>query len=412
MSYFTKIGYSDTGSLDAFSRLRTSNPQTLFSTQCQYNAAPLQMESGNTGTGVAPTHSADTRMVALSATAGSGTSFMQSYEYIPYEPGKSQFIAITGVLGNGVANTTVDVGYFDASNGVIFRQNGTTNLQLILRTSTGGSVSDTNIVAQSSWNIDTLDGNGASGINLDVTKAFILIIDLQFLGMGRVRVGFDIDGVIYYAHEFLNANNLAVPYMQTATLPIQMLLTASSSADTKTCYFKCATVASEGGDELSVKGFQFSTPEASVTAGSGTRTHLITIRPKTTFNSITNRETFILNDINIAVTGSNTVYWELVLGATFSVAPTYANVNTTNSAYEYATGGTFSSLTGGIVIASGYTVASASTKTGIAAKVSQRYPITLNRAGAVRTLGTLTLLVTGIGGTSATRGSINFSEIR
>lgn len=157
---------------------------------------------------------------------------------------------MTGVLGTGVASTTVDVGYFDANNGVIFRQNGATNLQLILRTSTSGTPSDANIVAQSAWNIDKMDGTGASGITLDVTKAFILMIDLQFLGMGRVRVGFDIDGVIYYVHEFLNANVLAVPYMQTATLPVQMLLTATSSGSTKTCYFKCATVVSEGGSSL------------------------------------------------------------------------------------------------------------------------------------------------------------------
>ena len=74
MSYFTKISYSDTGSLDAFSRLRTSMPETLFSVQSQYGAAMVQMESFNTGTGVAPTHSANTRMTALSCTAGSGTS--------------------------------------------------------------------------------------------------------------------------------------------------------------------------------------------------------------------------------------------------------------------------------------------------------------------------------------------------
>lgn len=149
-----------------------------------------------------------------------------------------------------------------------------------------------------------------------------------------------------------------------------------------------------------------------MTAGSGSRTHILTVRPKTTFNSITNREAFLLNDINIAVTGSNSVFWELVLGANFSVAPTFADVNATYSGFESGTGGTFSNLTGGIVIASGYVSASVSAKAGIAAKVSQRYPITLNRAGAVRSLGTLSLLVTGVGGVSATRASFNFSEIR
>jgi hypothetical protein len=323
------------------------------------------------------------------------------------------------VLGTPVANVTTDVGYFDANNGVILRENGVTNFQLILRTSTGGSVSDGNIVNQDSWNIDTFDGTGASGITIDFTKAQIMVIDLQFLGMGRVRVGFDIDGVIYYAHQFLNANNLAVPYMQQATLPIQMLITASSSATTKTAFFKCATVQSESG-ELQSHGFVFSTPETTATAGSGTRVPLIAIRPKTTFNGIVNRELFIAQSIALVVTGGTAVFWELVIGGAYG-GQTFADVNTTNSAFQYASvPGTFTNLTGGIVIASGYasnTSGGAGSVTSvrdivIPALQSMKYPITLDRAGAVRALGTLTLLVTGIGATSACRGTLNYKEIR
>lgn len=417
MSAFTKISYSDTGSLDAFSRLRTSSPETIFATQTQYSTAPLQMEVGATGTGVTPTHSTSTRMVSLSATAGSGTSFIQSYQYSPYEPGKSQFIAITGVIGTGVAGATVDMGYFDANNGVIFRQNGVTNLQFILRTSTSGSASDANIVAQSAWNIDKLDGTGASGKTLDITKAQILIIDLQFLGMGRVRVGFDIDGVIYYAHQFLNANSLTVPYMQSATLPIQMLITATATGSTKTSFFKCATVMSEGG-ALDHQGFSFSTPETTATAGNGTRVPLVSIRPKTTYNTIPNRELFILQSASLVVTGTtNPVLWELVIGGAYG-SQVFADVNTTYSAFEYtSTPGTFTNLTGGVVIASGYASNATNAQVfpqtiTVPAIESMKYPISLDRAGAVRALGTLTLLVTGIGGTSACRGSLNFREIR
>lgn len=419
MSYFTKISYSDTGSLDAFSRLRTSEPEDLFSVQCQYNAEPIQMEWGATGTGVAPTHSANTRMVALSATAGNGTSYFQSYQYSPYQPGRSQFVACTFVIGAGIAGATVDVGYFDTNNGVILRQNGTTNLQMILRTSTGGSVSDANIVAQSSWNIDKLDGTGPSGITLDVTKAQIMVMDLQFLGMGRVRVGFDIDWVIYYVHEFLNANNLAVPYMQTATLPLQMLITATATADTKTSYFKCATVQTEGGN-LDLQGLVISTPETTATAGNGTRVPLIAIRPKTTFNSLTNRTLFELQEINIIATGADPIFWELVIGGNYS-GQTYADVNTTYSAFEYTSvPGAYTNLTGGIVLDSGYIGGAGSGGTSrpqvtimtIPKLLSRKYPITLDRAGAVRALGTMTLLVTGIGGTSACRGSLIFKETR
>lgn len=412
MSYFTQMSYSDTGALDAFSRLRTSTTSTVFSTQAQYNAAGIQMEIGATGTGVTPTHDANTRMITVSATAGSGTAFIQSYQYSPYIPGKSQFIAETFVLGTAVASAIVDVGYFDASNGIILRQNGTTNYQIILRTSTGGSVSDANIVAQSAWNIDTmLSGTGPSRKTIDLTKAQILIIDLQFLGMGRVRVGFDIDGVVYYVHEFKNANNLSVPYMQTATLPVGMLITASSTATTKTAYWKCATVQTESGKTEDV-GFHFGTGEGTVTAASGARTHILSVRPKTTFNGITNRELFELHTINIANTGAKPVFWELVVGAAFSVAPTWADVNTTYSACESGTAGTFSNLTTGIVVASGYVdPSSGSTSTEITS-VSANYPITLNRAGAVRAMGTYSLLVTGIGGSSDCRATLNFHEVR
>lgn len=414
MSYFTQIAYSDSGSLDAFSRLRVPTPDTLFSVQCQYAAAAVQMEPFASGTGVTPTHNANTRMVALSCTAGNGVSAFQSFQYSPYAPGKSHFIAVTGVLGIGVAGATVDVGYFDSLNGVIYRQNGVSGLQLVLRTSTSGSVSDANIFNQSAWNIDKMDGTGASGLTIDVTKSFILIIDLQFLSMGRVRVGFDINGVLYYVHQFENANILGVPYMQTATLPVAMEVTAAGSGVTKTAYFKCASVISEEGT-LSDYGYASSTGSASVTAASGARTHLLSIRPRTTYNGLPNRELFILNNMNLITTGTREVFWELVVGAAFTVAPTYANINATYSGYEAGTGGTFSNLTNGAVLFSGY--AGSSTASNLVSrefdpKLSLHNPISLNRAGAVRAMGTLSLLVTGIGGASAVQGSLNFTEVR
>ncbi|MBU1248100.1 MAG: hypothetical protein KKB70_05340, partial [Proteobacteria bacterium] len=189
-SYGLAVRFPDSAMFDAFSRLRTSHPTGLFQTQCQYDAEPLLLETGATGTGVAPAHSANTRMVALSATAGNGTSFIQSYEYIPYQAGKSQLIFVTGVFGSAVAGATVDQGAFDAANGIFLRQNGANGMQFVLRSSTSGGVLH-NTADQVDWSEDTLDGNGSSGITLDVTKSQILVIDAQFLAMGRVRCGFD-----------------------------------------------------------------------------------------------------------------------------------------------------------------------------------------------------------------------------
>jgi hypothetical protein len=405
------VGFGDSANIDAFSRLRVSQPTNLFSVSAQYGAVTVQMERGATGTGIVPTHDANTRLCVLSCTAGSGTSFMQSYKYIPYQPAKSHEIAVTFVCGAAVAGAVFEAGYFDTYNGIFFRQNGTSGLQVVRRTSTSGSVVD-NAVNQADWNIDKLDGTGRSGLTLDITKAQILFIDLQFLGMGRVRCGFDIDGVLYYFHEFKNANNLDVPYMQSGTLPLQILVTATSTATTKTSYFKCAAVHSEGGFEED-RAYQLSTPDVSATAGNGTRAHIVSIRPKTTYNGIINREDLVLGPISMLVTGNSPVYWELLIGGTFSVAPTWADINTASSAFEYGTGGTFSGLgTGGIVIASGYVAASAQQKEALSADITSKYACALNRAGAQIATGTFTLVATGIGAASAMRAAINFKEIR
>lgn len=404
----TAVETIDTASLDAFGALRVSQKETLLEFQQVYKLDTRKIEYGATGTGVSATFDSDTRMAVLSCTSGTGTSFGQTYEYAPYQPGKSHLAEMTFLIGTAVASAVVDVGLFDADNGIFFRQNGTSGLQVVRRTKTSGSVVD-NTVSQSSWNLDKLDGTGVSGITLDITKAQILIIDLQYLGMGRVRIGFVINGKVYYCHEFLNANNLTVPYMQTASLPIQMLITATSTGSTKTSYLKCGAVHSEGGLQA-IQNFHLSTPSVARTAGSGARTHVMSIRPKTTFNSITNRKKFIIDSVNINVTGNNPIFWELCTGVTFTGTPSYADLNTTYSAFEYDTAGVYSTM-GGWVIASGYVAASNQSKGSIGANVPITSPTTLDRAGAVRNNGTLTLLVSGIGSTSAMQASINYSEI-
>lgn len=406
---FVQIQGADSPSIDAFSRWRVSQPAYLFSVYHQYGLADLIMEGGATGTGVTPTWNTNNHMVTLSATAGTGTCYHQSYEYVPYQPLKSQEIGITGVIGAAVEGAIVDVGLFDANNGIFFRQNGTSGLQFIRRTSTSGSVVN-NAVNQLNWNLDKLDGTGASGITLDITKSFILIIDAQYLGMGRVRIGFDIDGKVMYCHEFLNANILDVPYMQTLTLPIQMLITATDTASTKTSYFKCAAVNSEGGFSDGIS-YSFSTPPVSVTAGNGTVTHLVSMRPRLTFGGITNRQSYHWSYVDLLVTGNSPIIWQLSTSATFSSAPTWTDIDTNLTGAEYTSvAGTLSSQ--GNVFAYGFCPASNQVKGQVQTQISVRRPITLNRAGLQRASGTLSLCVTGLGGTSNVYGSISYREIR
>jgi len=135
------------------------------------------------------------------------------------------------------------------------------------------------------------------------------------------------------------------------------------------------------------------------------------VQPATTFNSIANRSKFVLESLDIAVTGNAAIKWELCLGDVLTGTTTFNAVNATYSAMQYNVAGTTSG-TPAIVIAQGYVAASANVKGAANVTKDLRYPITLDSAGAARAMGRLTVLVTGLGATSATRAVLNWREIR
>jgi len=149
------------------------------------------------------------------------------------------------------ANLTQQVGYYNTQNGVFFKRTGSTN-SFVLRsnsTPTPGTPSDTRIVNQSSWNGDKLDGTGDSGFTLDTTKAQILWMDFEWLGVGSIRCGFIIDGQYIVCHTFTNANEISSVYMTTAILPLRYEIVTTTAAVAASMKTICCSVVSEGGFE-------------------------------------------------------------------------------------------------------------------------------------------------------------------
>lgn len=396
----------DSPTIDAFSRARVSNPNYVFDTNFQYDLQPLVWEAVTAESGATVTHDSTNRNVLFttSSTPTGGASYVQTYEHFRYQAGRSQAALITFNFIETEPNTTKFVGYSDGSNGIELQLTSSgAQLALLSDTDKGDET-----VIQANWNLDKLDGKGESGITVDWTKTHIFFVDFQWLGVGRVRCGLDIDGKIVYVHEFQHANVQTVAYMQTANLPLRAGMTCTGASST-TMRLICASVMSEGGQE-DIGGYNFSVG-VNGTAGNDARAHILSLRPETTFNSIANRSKFVLESIDIANTGTATVKWELCLGQAISGTTTYNAVNATYSAMEYNSAGTISGSPT-IVIASGYVPASVQAKGAISATVANKYPITLDQAGAVRALGTLTLIATGAGSTSAISVSFNWREIR
>ncbi len=237
--------------VDAFGRVRVSQPYTLFDSQNRY-AADNQFEVSTTGTGTSSFLSNEATVKLEVTGAGVGSVIRQTYRSFPYQPGKGLLILTTFVMDSSTsANLTQQVGYYNTQNGVFFKRTGSTN-SFVLRsnsTPTPGTPSDTRIVNQSSWNGDKLDGTGDSGFTLDTTKAQILWMDFEWLGVGSIRCGFIIDGQYIVCHTFTNANEISSVYMTTAILPLRYEIVTTTAAVAASMKTICCSVVSEGGFE-------------------------------------------------------------------------------------------------------------------------------------------------------------------
>jgi len=255
MSYLfnDKVGFKD-NSVDAFNRLRVSNPFTLFDSQHRYAMNDKWDTFGVTG-GTA-TFSVNESVVNMTVGVTSGAKVTRETKRIfPYQPGKSLLVLNTFAFNTPKENLRQRVGYFGLTggatfgtpyNGIYLEQNGLT-LSINLAS---GSLNQTTTVNQSSWNGDKFDGSGSSGRTLDVSKGNIFWTDIEWLGVGDVRTGFFVDGKPVVAHTFHNDNVHPTTYMTTASLPIRYELeNTATTASSSTMKQICSSVQSEGGYE-------------------------------------------------------------------------------------------------------------------------------------------------------------------
>lgn len=239
------------GTVDAFGRLRVSNPYTIFDSQARF--APSIDYDYVTNTGASTSYNTNQSSVNLTLTSASAgaTALAQTKRVFPYQPGKGLLTMQTFVMGAPQTGLTQRVGYYGAQNGVYLEQ-ADTQISFVIRTYTGGTVDNSRYAVQSDWSVDKLDGTGPSGITLDLTKMQILWFDFEWLGSGNLRCGFIINGVYIVCHIFENANIKSTVYIQTAILPLRYEITATDSVASANLVQICSTVISEGGyDEIS-----------------------------------------------------------------------------------------------------------------------------------------------------------------
>jgi hypothetical protein len=397
------ISYANSANIDAFGRLRVSTPFTLFDSSHRF--ADNNLWSTSTATGGVATFNTNQGLVDLSVTAASGSEVVrETTKIFSYQPGKSLLVLSTFVMSSAKTGLRQRVGYYGAANGYYLEQNDST-VSFVERSSVSGALVNTP-VTQASWNVDPMNGTGPSGITLDLTKAQILFMDLEWLGVGTVRIGFVIDGNFYVCHKFQHANIIASTYITTASLPLRYEITnTGATSGASTLKQICSTVLSEGGYELTglqqAVGIPINSPRTLGTAG--TFYPVISLRLKTTrLDGIA-----ILSALSAMPITTGNYNWQLIATGT-TTGGTWVSAGT-NASVEYnITGTTFA---GGRILASGFFNATNQGSSQIDLLKEALFKFQLERNGLTATPFELTLIIASDSASDTVVASLDWEEV-
>lgn len=390
---------------DAFGRTRVSAPLTLFDSSHRYkdNSLWTTLTSGS----ASAVFNQNQGLVDLNVDALSGSKvYRETTKVFPYQPGKSLQIMSTFTFNAPKTSLRQRVGYFGTDNGIYLELDGSA-LYMVERSAVTGATVSTR-TPQSAWNVDKLDGTGVSGLTLDKTKAQILFMDIEWLGLGTVRTGFVINGQFVPCHYFHHANIIDTTYITTASLPLRYEL-ENTGATSGASQMKqvCSTVISEGGYELrglqQSVGTSITAPKALATAG--------TLYPVVTIRLKANRLDAIVILTALSVMGMATgIYnWQVIAsGTTAGGSGTWVDAGV-NSTVEYKLDAT--SITGGRVLASGYFTSNTQGSTTIDVLKEALFKFQLERNTFTSTPYELSLVVTASTNTELVHGSIDWEEI-
>ena len=391
-------------SSDAFGRLRVSNPLTLFDSSHRYRDNNLWSSLVvGTGSTVGFVTAQGLINIGIGTTAGCSV-IRETTKTFSYQPGKSLLVLNTFVMNAPKTNLRQRVGYFGADNGMYFEVDGNTSYFVERSLSLG----TTTRVAQEDWNIDKLDGTGPSGVTLNSSKAHIMWMDIEWLGVGTVRLGFVIDGKFIHAHSFHHANIIESTYITTASLPLRYEI-ANTGITTSVSNLKqvCSAVISEGGYELrgiqQAIGIPITTPRTLPTAG--TFYPMVSLRLKTSPNFLD--AIIILTALSVMPIATGAYNWQIRASGT-TVGGDWVSAGD-DSAVNYNITGT--SYTGGRILGSGFFSASNQGITQIDILKEALFKFQLERNGLTSTPYEISLVVTSDTNNNAVVASMDWEEI-
>ena len=331
--------------LDSFQRLRTSEPriqfEASFSAQTPATASSVWEATAVASGTVALTGNLFGSILGTTTSANSGY-WIQAYNHVRYAPGISTLFRGTFCFNTLLSGLTSRYGMFTdqgsfpstAGDGVFIEAAGST-ISFVVRSMAAGAGSEVR-TSQGSWNLDKMDGTGASGVNLVWTNTQHVVIEYQWLGVGTIRFGFETGALgTIWAHQVNAVNTATTSWSRTGSLPVraECFTTTTQAAPGTFTIINCTVI--QEGDVADLRGWRyFSSNSGGTVRLGGTALGLypvMSLRAVST-NDLTKRTRFIPVSLSVTLavvaTGATSVQVALLTfptpntGATFAVQPT------------------------------------------------------------------------------------------
>ena len=392
--------------VDAFGRARMSQPFTLFDSFHRYQDNG-KTNTANSASGATLGYNANSSTVTMTVDTTSGSyMYRESSRVFAYQPGKSLLILQTYVLSPKKTGLRQRFGYFGTQNGVYLEIDGTGEPTFKIRSNSTGTLQYES-AAQSSWNVDPLDGTGPSKLTLDMTKTQIQWIDIEWLGVGSVRVGFVINGQFIHCHTFHHANIANTTYMTTACLPIRAEIeNTATTASNSTLSIICSTVISEGGYEPRGKTRTYGMDPAAIKTITAANTYypIVSIR----INPDKPDSIVIPKQIDVLPTTADNYRWVVASGGTWT-GDTWANV-AADSSVQYQSNAS-ATISGYTIMNSGYVTSTVQGGGALNMTDGDMFRYQLERNSFANTYTSFTLLMTSAKNTSNVSAGMSWLEI-
>jgi hypothetical protein len=342
--YNNAVKYSDSPNLDAFGRLRIAAITNLLDIKHVYDKNPLQVNELTAGTATS-IFSQEYARVRMSTSANNSLVIRQTKTHPIYQPGKSQlfegsfsnFQIETNVIKRvGCFVSTTASTYNSVFDGFFLESNGVTNEISFQIWRSGTTIYS---AATTTWETSEFDPT-----NLNWTNTQLLMVDYQWLGVGRVRFGLNLSGqTIYYSEHNCSNNELSV-YMSSPNQPIRYEI-RQVGAGSGNFDMICSQVSTEGALNGLYSTVGIIHSDTATLSSSGTKYPYIGYRLKPDYKSITSQ----YSSLSVLNTSNDNYLLTIEFNPTLSSTPVWTDIPNSPFQYSLGTGATTITTAGHIM---------------------------------------------------------------